>query len=187
MEFQQQIHFFEGTIALSKICIKLPCITQLFRREHVSRSFCIETAGSGPYPGGFLLRLSLSRVTHLRTLPPVENSWACIISKLVSGNRTHLYSNRGLRKKVFRSRLNQFYSANFYGLHVNSEFEMESLYSYLVSNVVCDLFALGKDTEDVCLNSFRFIPLVPLDRIWDDDTIKDWIIGTCNPQTGSMY
>jgi hypothetical protein len=103
------------------------------------------------------------------------NFYKVIVSVFISGPRHSLYHKQKLVSKVFMNTEREWYSDNFIAFGVNSRFEMESLYSYLRSWVVSDLFSIGKKTRNVSENSFVYIPLVPLDRIWESDDIIRWI------------
>jgi hypothetical protein len=57
---------------------------------------------------------------------------------------------------------------------VDSEFEAKSLISYLKTNLVEKLTGIRKITRHINKETIKYVPNVPLDRIWDDEKLNKY-------------
>jgi hypothetical protein len=124
---------------------------------------------------GTSIRIKMTTTRTRRVEPIPNNFYKVLVSIFISGSRHSLYHRQKLIKKVFTSGSNEWYSDNFIAFKVSTSGEMKSLYSYLTSWIVSDLFALAKTTRNVSSDSFIYVPLVPFDRIWDSREVIKWI------------
>ena len=73
------------------------------------------------------------------------------------------------------ARPDEVHTGSYISWRVRSEVEAESLKSYLLTNVVASLLSLGKGSRDISAKCLKFIPLVPLDRMWNDETVRAYL------------
>jgi site-specific DNA-methyltransferase (adenine-specific) len=66
---------------------------------------------------------------------------------------------------------NSVYCKTYIAFRVNNEQEAKSLLTYLQSRLPNLLLSLRKNTQHVSGNTCKWIPLVPLDRIWTDELV----------------
>ena len=69
----------------------------------------------------------------------------------------------------------EIYTDSYISFRVNSEGEAESLLSYLKTDFVNHMLSIRKISQDICENTCKWIPLVPLDRIWSDDKVCEYL------------
>jgi hypothetical protein len=119
------------------------------------------------------IKMTTSKTSRIEPIP--NNFFKVLVSVFISGPRHSLYHRQKLMRKVFMSTDKEWYSDNFIAFKVNSCSEMHSLYSYLTSWIVSDLFSIAKTTRNVSDSSFMYVPLVPLDREWESDSIIKWV------------
>lgn len=164
--FHPQIRYIaEASMNLPNICL----IKSHYRPE-------VKFSTSG-------IRIKMTTTRTRRALSIPNNFYKVLVSIFISGSRHSLYHRQKLIKKVFTSGRNEWYSDNFIAFKVSTSNEMKSLYSYLTSWIVSDLFALAKTTRNVSSDSFIYVPLVPFDRIWDSHQVIKWIsLSTENPR-----
>jgi len=67
------------------------------------------------------------------------------------------------------------YTGSYIGFRVGSREEGESLVSYLKCSIVNTLLGIRKISQDISEKTLKWIPLVPLDRIWDDESVKEYL------------
>lgn len=65
-------------------------------------------------------------------------------------------------------------SRSFVHFAFDSLKECESFISYLNTDIVKKLIGIKKQTQLVKKDCFSLVPIVPLDRIWNDDLVKDY-------------
>lgn len=69
----------------------------------------------------------------------------------------------------------EIHSRSYISLRVTTQEEAENLRSYLNCKLVHILLSLRKQTHNLCnMNCFKWIPMVPLDRKWDNDTLHEY-------------
>ena len=73
--------------------------------------------------------------------------------------------------KLYICNKNEVYNASYIGFKVNSLDEANSLISYLSTDVVKTLLLLRKQTISVSKFQLYWIPNVPLDRIWTNESV----------------
>lgn len=66
---------------------------------------------------------------------------------------------------------NEIYTDSYISFRVNNEDEAKSLLSYLDTKFANYMLSIRKISQDISENTCKWIPLVPLDRIWSDDTV----------------
>ena len=67
---------------------------------------------------------------------------------------------------------NEIHTGSYISFKVKSEDEAKSLKSYLETKFANYMLSIRKVSQDISGNTCKWIPLIPLDRIWDDDKIK---------------
>jgi len=103
-----------------------------------------------------------------------KKSYKVLVSNTITSNITRNYHKKILANKVFKSGPDEYCSLNFCCFYVDNESEMDSLYSYLKTNIICNLFAYGKTKRK--RNCFKYVPIVPFDRIWDNKSVLEHIL-----------
>lgn len=66
-------------------------------------------------------------------------------------------------------------SRSFVHFAFNSKNECDSFISYINTKIVKKLISLKKQTQLVKKDCFSFVPIVPLDRIWNDKNISEYL------------
>jgi hypothetical protein len=69
---------------------------------------------------------------------------------------------------------NDVHSKSYISFNVNSEDEANSLLSYLKCKLPNVMLSLRKITQDISENTLRWIPLPPLDRIWNNEATYNY-------------
>ncbi len=69
---------------------------------------------------------------------------------------------------------NEICNDSYIHFGVDNEEEVLSLESYLKTNFANYMLSLRKITQDISLKVLKWIPLVPLDRIWDDKQLNEY-------------
>ena len=70
---------------------------------------------------------------------------------------------------------NEIHSRSYISFGATTQEEAENLLSYLNCKLVHILLSLRKQTHNLCnINCFKWIPMVPLDRKWDNDTLHEY-------------
>ena len=67
---------------------------------------------------------------------------------------------------------NEIHTGSYISFKVKSEEEAKSLKSYLETKFSNYMLSIRKVSQDISGNTCKWIPLVPLDRTWDDEKIK---------------
>ena len=69
---------------------------------------------------------------------------------------------------------NEIYTDSYISFHANNEEEAKSLLSYLNTKFANHMLSVRKISQDISENTCKWIPLVPFDRIWNDDKICEY-------------
>jgi hypothetical protein len=72
---------------------------------------------------------------------------------------------------TFIGKPSEVYSQSFISFEINNEYEAKSLLSYLKTRFSNVMLSLRKITQDISKETIKWIPLPPLDRIWNDEEI----------------
>jgi site-specific DNA-methyltransferase (adenine-specific) len=76
---------------------------------------------------------------------------------------------------MFIGKPNEIHTSSYISFRVENEEEAKSLLSYLQTKIVNHLLSIRKVSQDISENTCKWIPLVPLDRIWTDDLVCDYL------------
>lgn len=91
---------------------------------------------------------------------------------------TPFASGYGVKFNYFGSKIigkpGEVCSNTFLTLKVNSEKEAESLISYMETKFCCFFLSLRKKTQNMNKKTLDWIPLVPLDRFWNDELLFEY-------------
>lgn len=122
------------------------------------------------------IRIRCDSIGHIerKKIEKFRRSYKVLVSNTITSNITRNYHKKILANKVFKSGPDEFCSLNFCCFYVDTELEMESLYSYLRTGFICNLFAYGKTKRK--RNCFKYVPIVPFDRIWDNKSVLEYIL-----------
>jgi len=94
------------------------------------------------------------------------NSWKVVTAR-ANGNSKRFGS-------TFIGNPNQVHSASYISFNVSSEDEAKSLVSYMKTSLANKLLGLRKPSQDINENTCKWIPLPPLDRIWDNESVNKY-------------
>ena len=75
--------------------------------------------------------------------------------------------------EIFIGNPEEVATGSYISFKVENEFQAKSLKSYLETDIVNKLLSIRKITQDISENTCKWIPLVPLDRIWDNKKVKN--------------
>jgi hypothetical protein len=67
------------------------------------------------------------------------------------------------------------YSGSYLAFKTDTEFEARSLISYLQTKVVHTILLMYKTTQHINAKILKYVPLVPLDRIWTEETVVEYL------------
>jgi hypothetical protein len=81
---------------------------------------------------------------------------------------------------IFIGTPEQIYTQSYISFQVKNKKEATSLESYLKCKLPNYLLSLRKITQHIAIETCKWIPLVPLDRIWDDKHIFNYFNMTPN-------
>jgi site-specific DNA-methyltransferase (adenine-specific) len=81
---------------------------------------------------------------------------------------------------IFIGDKNEVHSKSYISFNVKNKNEGESLISILKSKLSNVLLVLRKNSHDISSNTVKWIPLLPLDRIWNDKEIYKYLKLTDN-------
>ena len=76
---------------------------------------------------------------------------------------------------MFIGKPDEIYTDSYISFRVENEEEAKSLMSYLQTKIVNHLLSIRKISQDISENTCKWIPLVPLDRIWTDDLVCEYL------------
>jgi site-specific DNA-methyltransferase (adenine-specific) len=68
----------------------------------------------------------------------------------------------------------EIHTGSYISFEVHNREEAESLLSYLETKLVNYLLSIRKTTQHISKNTCKLIPLVPFDRIWNDQLLIDY-------------
>tara|TARA_B110000285_G_C15135763_1_gene626767 strand:- start:123 stop:4352 length:4230 start_codon:yes stop_codon:yes gene_type:complete len=106
-----------------------------------------------------------------------NNNWKVITARANGGK-----PNFG---NTFIGKPGELCNQSYIFFEVNSEEKAESLKSYLETKFANYMLSIRKVTQDISGNTCKWIPLVPLDRIWSDDKVKEYFKFT--EEQSSLY
>lgn len=92
------------------------------------------------------------------------NIWK-VITPSASGNGCDGFG------KLFIGKQNEVHTGSFISFKINTEKEAESLLSYLKCKLPNFMLSLRKITKQINNETCKWIPLPPLDRIWNDEGV----------------
>ena len=72
---------------------------------------------------------------------------------------------------IFIGYPNEVHTKSYISFNVNSENEAKSLLSYLKCKLPNFMLSLRKISQDISESTCKWIPLVPLDKIWNNEYI----------------
>jgi len=75
----------------------------------------------------------------------------------------------------FIGKPNEIHTGSYISFRVNNEEEAKSLLSYLDTKFANHMLSIRKISQDISENTCKWIPLVPLDRIWNDDKVCEYL------------
>jgi site-specific DNA-methyltransferase (adenine-specific) len=75
----------------------------------------------------------------------------------------------------FIGKPNEVHTGSYISYRVNNEDEAKSLLSYLDTKFANHMLSIRKISQDISENTCKWIPLVPLDRIWTDDKVCEYL------------
>jgi site-specific DNA-methyltransferase (adenine-specific) len=70
---------------------------------------------------------------------------------------------------------NEIHTGSYISFRVNNEEEAKSLLSYLDTKFANYMLSIRKISQDISENTCKWIPLVPLDRIWTDEKVCEYL------------
>ena len=77
--------------------------------------------------------------------------------------------------KAFIVPPDEIHSGSYISLRVNNEDEATSLLSFLNTKFVNYMLSVCKITQNISENTCKYIPLVPLDRIWTEEKVLEYL------------
>lgn len=75
----------------------------------------------------------------------------------------------------FIGNIYEVHTGSYISFRVNNEDEGKSLLSYLDTTFANYMLSIRKISQDISENTCKWIPLVPLDRIWTDDKVCEYL------------
>lgn len=69
----------------------------------------------------------------------------------------------------------EVHTGSYISFRINNEEEAKSLLSYLDTKFVNHMLSIRKISQDISENTCKWIPLVPLDRMWTDDKVCEYL------------
>ena len=76
---------------------------------------------------------------------------------------------------IFIGKPNEVHTGSYMSFKVNNEEEAKSLLSYLNTKFANHILSIRKISQDISKNTCKWIPLVPLDRLWNDDKVCNYL------------
>jgi hypothetical protein len=77
--------------------------------------------------------------------------------------------------ELFIGKPNEIHSGSYISFRVNSEDEANSLHSYLQTKFATHILSIRKISQHIHKDTCKWILLVPLDRIWTDDLVCEYL------------
>lgn len=144
-------------------------ITKLYK----GRFFKIETNDKKLLDGGNIICYvshlkSKNRIKYINEYNFNENNtfWKVITT------RAAFKAHSGFGEK-FILKPNEIHTGSYISFKVNSEYEADSLKSYLNCKLANYMLSIKKISQDINEKTCEFIPLVPLNKIWSDKLIYE--------------
>jgi site-specific DNA-methyltransferase (adenine-specific) len=75
----------------------------------------------------------------------------------------------------FIGKPDEIHTDSYISFRVNNEEEAKSLVSYLETDIVNYLLSIRKISQHITEKTCKYIPLVPFDRIWTDESVKEYL------------
>lgn len=75
----------------------------------------------------------------------------------------------------FIGKPNEIYTDSYISFKVNNEEQAKSLLSYLETKFANYMLSIRKISQDISENTCKWIPLIPLDRLWNDDKVCEYL------------
>jgi site-specific DNA-methyltransferase (adenine-specific) len=94
------------------------------------------------------------------------NNYKVITARANGGN--------GCFGNMFIGKPNEVYTQSYISFKVNNEDEAKSLFSYLKCRLPNFMLSLRKISQDISESTCKWIPLPPLDRIWNDNMVYQY-------------
>ncbi len=76
---------------------------------------------------------------------------------------------------MFVGNPNEIYTDSYISFRVKNEEEAKSLISYLQTRIANHLLSIRKISQDISKNTVKWIPSLPLDRIWNDNLVCEYL------------
>ena len=77
--------------------------------------------------------------------------------------------------EIFIGKPEEVHTGSYISFKVENEYQAKSLKSYLETDIVNKLLSIRKISQDISENTCKWIPLVPLDRIWDNEKVLEYL------------
>jgi hypothetical protein len=110
---------------------------------------------------------SKNRYKFINNYSNLDNSWKVITTRASFG----AYSGFGYKNI---SGPNEIYTDSYISFYVNSYDEAVCLLSYMETKFVNYLLSVRKISQDISENTCKWIPLVPLNKKWNDKNIYEY-------------
>jgi hypothetical protein len=115
------------------------------------------------------LKQSKDRCKYLDTYPfNDKNTFWKVITARANGKSPKF-------GEKFIGKPDEVHTGSYISFRVNNEDEAKSLVSYLDTIFANYMLSIRKISQDISENTCKWIPLVPLDRIWNDDTVCEYL------------
>ena len=113
---------------------------------------------------------SKNRIKYLEKYDFNENNkfWKVITPEAAHGS----FSGFG---KLFIGKPEEVHTGSYICFKVNSEIEAINLKSYLETDIVNKLLSIRKISQHINKNVLKWIPIVPLDKIWTNELVKQYL------------
>jgi site-specific DNA-methyltransferase (adenine-specific) len=153
--------------SLVNICSVLPSITELY----MGRRFGIESNDSRLCTSGtitcFVSRLKASnrRMAIPEYTFTEENTYWKVITPKAS-----LCAFTGFGE-IFTGKPDEVHTGSYISFRTNSKECADSLASYMKTKFANHMLSIRKISHNLCKDTCKWIPLVPLDREWTDDAV----------------
>jgi site-specific DNA-methyltransferase (adenine-specific) len=152
------------------IIINMECISKLY----MGRYFGVETndkrfKNDGKIKCFVSLQKSKDRCKYIDTYEFNEkNTFWKVITARANG-----------KKPIFGAKFvgkpNEVHTGSYISFRVNDEDEAKSLLSYLDTKFANHMLSIRKISQDISENTCKWIPFVPLDRIWSDEKVCEYL------------
>lgn len=116
-----------------------------------------------------------NRIMYINELPKIGPS---TIKVITTRSRDSGWSSKS---QQFHSlnilNKNEFFSCSYIGFRSKTLFEAKSIISYLKCDLPNYLLNIRKNTQDISENTLKWIPIVPFDKIWNNESLENYIKG----------